>query len=225
MAHVPKKVEDVMKKEAEVQFRQLHNLNWSYEPPLFGERRRLLEPLRMAAIDSHEPVFRFCTGGLLLGACKLPDIPEAETFDPPEFEDVDEEQAKEMALRGQSVLMLGVAGTGKTYFTKEIVRELREQGKQVIVIAKTHAAVQNAEGTCAATSFCHKYVKNGTCSADTIVVEEVGMIDAGIWADLGKLQMLGKQWILVGDLNQFGPICNHWKGEALGGTSSRGQTS
>ena len=42
---------------------------------------------------------------------------------------MDEEQAKEMALRGQSVLILGVAGTGKTYFTKEIVRELREQGK------------------------------------------------------------------------------------------------
>ena len=103
-----------MKKEVNVQFRQLHNLKWSYEPPLFGERRKLLEPLRMAAIDSYDPVFRFCTGGPLLEACKVPDIPEAETFDLPEFEDVTEEQAKEMALRGQSVLILGVAGTGKT---------------------------------------------------------------------------------------------------------------
>ena len=33
---------------------------------------------------------------------------------------------------------------------------------------------------------------------------------------MGKLQTLGKQRILVGDFNQFGPICNHWKGEALG---------
>ncbi len=216
VAHVLEKVEDVMRKLSDVQFRQLPNLKWSYEPPLFGERRILLEPLRMAAIDSCDPVFRFCTGGPLLGACKLPDIPEAQTFDPPEFEDLDEEQAKEMALRGQSVLILGVAGAGKTYFTKEIVRELREQGKQVIVIARTHAAVQNADGTCTANRFCGKYVKNRTCSADTIVVEEVGLIDAGIWADLGKLQMLDKQWILVGDFNQFGPICNHWKGEALG---------
>ncbi len=137
VAHVPKRLEDVMKKEADVQFRQLQNLKWSYEPALFGEHRRLLEPLRMVAIDSCDPVFRFCTGGPLLGACKLPDIPEAQTFDPPEFEDVGQEQAKELALRGQSVLILGAAGTGKTYFTKEIVRELREQGKQAIVIAKT----------------------------------------------------------------------------------------
>ena len=43
--------------------------------------------------------------------------------------------------------------------------------------------MQNAKGTCTANRFCHKYVKNGTCSADTIVVEEVGMIDAGIWAN------------------------------------------
>ena len=46
-------------------------------------------------------------------------------------------------LDGESLLLTGFPGTGKTHMAKRIVEALREHGDAVHIITKTHAAVQN----------------------------------------------------------------------------------
>ena len=46
-------------------------------------------------------------------------------------------------LDGESLLLTGFPGTGKTHLAKKIVEALREHGDTVHIITKTHAAVQN----------------------------------------------------------------------------------
>jgi len=44
--------------------------------------------------------------------------------------DEDQLQAYQLALSGHSLLILGQAGTGKTFLTTKIVKSLRHRGKQ-----------------------------------------------------------------------------------------------
>ena len=60
--------------------------------------------------------------------------------------DVSKKQARERILNGQSQLVLGLAGTGKSHFIRECVKELEANGKRVAVIAKTHNAAAVAGG-------------------------------------------------------------------------------
>ena len=46
-------------------------------------------------------------------------------------------------LGGESLLLTGKPGTGKTHLACKIVEALRELGDTVHIITKTHAAVQN----------------------------------------------------------------------------------
>ena len=46
-------------------------------------------------------------------------------------------------LDGESLLLTGFPGTGKTHLAKQIVEALREHGDTLHIITKTHAAVQN----------------------------------------------------------------------------------
>ena len=46
-------------------------------------------------------------------------------------------------LDGESLLLTGFPGTGKTHLAKKIVEALREHGDTVHTSTKTHAAVQN----------------------------------------------------------------------------------
>ncbi|CAE7256250.1 pfh1 [Symbiodinium sp. CCMP2456] len=46
-------------------------------------------------------------------------------------------------LGGESLLLTGYPGTGKTHLARKIVEALRELGDTVHIITKTHAAVQN----------------------------------------------------------------------------------
>ena len=45
-------------------------------------------------------------------------------------------------LDGESLLLTGFPGTGKTHLAKKIVEALQEHGDTVHIITKTHAAVQ-----------------------------------------------------------------------------------
>ena len=54
------------------------------------------------------------------------------------------EAAKEKVLNGESLFISGIGGTGKSYFMKELVTELQENGLHVMVIAKCHVATLNA---------------------------------------------------------------------------------
>ena len=71
----------------------------------------------------------------------------ARTTDAPtnrgEWQQLSKESAGEYVLNGGSLLVQGAPGTGKTFFVRRLVQQLREKGKSVDIISKTHAAVQN----------------------------------------------------------------------------------
>ena len=81
-------------------------------------------------------------------------------------------------LEGNSILIQGLPGTGKTTLRKKLIGALREKGKHVDVISKTHCAVQNIGcGAMTADRWIRQHIISGSCSADTLVIEEITMID------------------------------------------------
>ena len=46
-------------------------------------------------------------------------------------------------LAGNSLLLTGLPGTGKTHLARTIVARLREQGEAVHLVSKTHCSAQN----------------------------------------------------------------------------------
>ena len=137
----------------------------------------------------------------------------------PAWRDMSEEEAKTAVLeRNESLLVIGPPGSGKSYFTRELVKELRKRGNQVDVIAKTHAAVANfGEGAQTADHFVRQRVRAGHVFANVLVVEEITQLEVQLWADIAKASMLPSlpTFILCGDFLQFPAICEHWAGSAV----------
>ena len=112
-------------------------------------------------------------------------------------------------MDGQSLLVLGSPGTGKTTLCRTFHERLQSLDKKTAIISKTHAAAVRAGG-CTADHFVRKFLTTGSCGVDALWVDECFQIECGLWAQLQKLK--GRQWILSGDEHQFGPIIDSWKG-------------
>ena len=134
------------------------------------------------------------------------------------WKDLTVEEARDAIRRGESLLVQGSPGTGKTFWVREEVRWLRDDGKKrVDIVAKTHASVQNFG--CEAQTADHwvrRHVRYGNCSrCDVLVVEEITQIDANFWASLVQVHQRGTQCILLGDFQQFEAIGNVWSGAEI----------
>ena len=83
----------------------------------------------------------------------------------PPWRDLCEEEAKE-AARGAGLLVCGCPGVGKSFWARELVAQLRAEGKVVNCIAKTHLACKNFQMGCeTADHWVIKKVQNGDCAA------------------------------------------------------------
>ena len=80
--------------------------------------------------------------------------------------DLTPEEATQRVIDGGSLLVLGIAGTGKTHFCQGIVEQLRSLGKRVDIISKTHTASRRAGNGVTADHWVRKHVLHGCCSAD-----------------------------------------------------------
>ena len=78
------------------------------------------------------------------------------------YEELGIDEAEHRVLLGQSLLVEGAPGTGKTYTCKGLVELLRAQGKKVDVISKTHSASSRAGG-CTADHWVRRHVIHGAC--------------------------------------------------------------
>ena len=89
-------------------------------------------------------------------------------------------------LAGNSLLLTGLPGTGKTYLARTIVARLREQGEAVHLVSKTHCSAQNLGlGAQTADHWVRRYVRGGSAQKlDWLVVEEITQLDMALWADL-----------------------------------------
>ena len=114
-------------------------------------------------------------------------------------------------LDGESLLLTGFPGTGKTHLAKRIVEALREHGDTVHIITKTHAAVQNV-GLGAQTAD-HWVRRNGHCSATWLVIQKLTQLDTPLWADIACLSMNKKiRFLLLGDFRQLPAVQDGFAG-------------
>ena len=70
-------------------------------------------------------------------------------------------------IDGQSLLVIGMPGVGKTNICRTFHERLQSLQKKVAVISKTHAAAVRAGG-CTADHFVRKYLTTGPCSVDAL---------------------------------------------------------
>ena len=120
-----------------------------------------------------------------------------------------------MIAKGQSLLVLGSPGTGKTTLIQGITERLKSLGKTVDIISKTHCASARAGG-CTADHWIRKKVINGTCSADFVWIDEISQIEyCGLIAALNRLTYTSVKFLISGDFNQFAPIGNSFRGSPV----------
>ncbi len=164
--------------------------------------------------DSEDLVFRFETDATdLQGNYKVP----SRSCDAPvhlqNFRDLNQDEAIDKVMKGESLLILGSPGVGKTYFLRKLIVRLIEAGKRVDAVAKTHVAVQNL-GCDAVTAdhWVRRHVRAGSVQCDVLVIEELSMINVQLWADLSLVKFKGTQFICCGDHAQYKAICESWAG-------------
>jgi hypothetical protein len=117
---------------------------------------------------------------------------------------------------GGSLLVTGLAGTGKSTWIRAQIAALQADGKTVVVIAKTPNAAMVAGGD-TADHFAWRNVREGATGANVIWVDEVSMLDVGLLQDLNHASYREPpiQWILSGDFNQYEPFFNTFMGETV----------
>jgi hypothetical protein len=126
---------------------------------------------------------------------------------------LDEASAEAHVLAGGSLAVTGYGGTGKSFWARGVVQKLRDAGKVVQIIAKTHVACANfGMGAMTADHWAIKYVKKGSCPAQALVIEEFSQLSAYLWNEVAKLALKGGQFISLGDKGQLDPIKNVWAG-------------
>jgi hypothetical protein len=113
------------------------------------------------------------------------------------------------------LMLLGRAGTGKSYVINNIAKKYKEQGKGVAKIAFTNVASLNICGTT-----IHKFLKLNEAgdllmsrikrigeTIDLIIIDEISMVSSYLWRRLYHLHDITKiPFLLVGDFRQIPPV-------------------
>ena len=187
----------------------LHELRDKYEPA--ESMQRLDEWCSITPNTSEEKVFRCTTAVDKDRMHTNPSLPSRHAERPETgraWRDLDEAEAEERVMRGESLLVLGIAGTGKTTFMQGIVKRLRHSGKRVDVISKTHSASRRAGGVTAG-HWVRRHVLHGAATYDYLWIDEISQVDVCLLNQLGKLTFTSStSFLLSGDHHQFPAINN-----------------
>jgi hypothetical protein len=198
-----------------LRFCELHLLRDRHEPA--DRMRRLDDRCPMTPNHSSEFVFRCSAAEERDRMISDPALPERKAQRPETvmaWQKLSELEAEERVLRGESLLVLGIAGTGKTHYVQGIAERLRFAGKRVDVISKTHAASRRAGGV-TADHWVRRHVLHGSASCDYVWIDEVSQVDIGLLNQIAKLHWAGVKFLLSGDFHQFAPVCNNWRGSPV----------
>jgi len=186
-----------------------------------GIAKKNLHVLQKATEQRYEdgsPVYRLISDDLkpLLASCERMPMEARLPEELPPWEAIAADELEQHVIGGRSVLIIGNPGTGKTFIARRLVGRLREAGKLVEIVSKTHASVQNIGlGAKTADHWTRRHIRNGATSCDTLVVEEITQIDVFLWCEIAKLLHKGTQFILLGDTRQFSAICASWSTSPL----------
>ena len=181
---------------------------------MYQGQQGFFEYYRPEVNGSEEKVFRVSAAEEKDPMKMLPQGPKREsTYQHQSYvwTDLDEEEAERLVINGGSLLVLGVAGTGKSYFVSKLRESLKNLGKSVDAISKTHCASERIGGV-TADHYVRRHVLHGICTADAIWIDEISQLEHSLWCELNKLK---KQFLLSGDFNQFGPIFDSHRGTEI----------
>ena len=158
-----KKASTVQAAICDIKFDQLHELRRKYELGSDPDQLFLNSHAEVSPISSNDPVFRFSEiGNTLMGNYSKPSRSVSHPEVVPPWCEYNDTAATLALLSGDSLLVVGAPGTGKSYYVRELVKTLRKKGKVVDIIAKTHAAVCNfGVGAQTADHFVRKHVRSG----------------------------------------------------------------
>jgi hypothetical protein len=122
------------------------------------------------------------------------------------------EEGERRLLEGNSLLVQGIAGTGKTTYCQGLVERLKAAGERVDIISKTHVASRRAGGV-TADHWVRRHVINGCPKCTVLWIDEISQIDVGLLLQICKLTFSSSiRFLLSGDFNQFSPIGNNFRG-------------
>jgi hypothetical protein len=159
----------------------------------------------MTPNPSHEFAFRCAAAEERDRMISDPGLPERKAERPATemaWRDLREVEAEEAVLRGEILLLLGIAGPGKTHRAQGIVERLRCAGKSIHVISKTHTASRRAGGV-TADHWVRRHILHGSASCDYLWIDEVSQVDIGLLNQITKLHWAGVKFLLSGDFHQF----------------------
>lgn len=111
------------------------------------------------------------------------------------------------SLTNHISVLIGGAGTGKSFVTANIIDQLKQNDKKVTILAPTHKAKDALQqklnnGT---VRTIHSFVHSNKSECDVIVIDEAGMLSTPLFLSLLK-RVKHQQLIFVGDKNQLAPI-------------------
>jgi ATP-dependent exoDNAse (exonuclease V) alpha subunit len=122
----------------------------------------------------------------------------------------------EVLSSNKSCRIEGLAGTGKTHTMKQLMTELQNQKKQIILLAPTNKACrQMSTSTLKARtlySFCNQYEKSRSdlekLKVDYIFIDEISMMHEHIYKFLLTFKQLRTdvKFILAGNFDQLKPV-------------------
>lgn len=127
----------------------------------------------------------------------------------------DQAEAASSIMNNTVTFLTGVAGTGKTFMLKEVLKKMKQDDKNIFMTALSGRAVKNfnismnnefafSSGTIASTRFVPANTER-LKNAHVLVIDEISMVDVNSLAYL--LKMTGaSQIILVGDVAQLPAI-------------------
>ena len=127
--------------------------------------------------------------------------------------------AVKLALTNGTVVITGGPGTGKTTILQFIIRILEQQGESYELCAPTgRAAKRMSEAANTEARTIHRLLEYGygetgfqrnadnPLDADTIVVDEMSMVDVQLMGSLLRAVRPGTRLIMVGDADQLPPV-------------------
>jgi ATP-dependent exoDNAse (exonuclease V) alpha subunit len=132
-------------------------------------------------------------------------------------------------LKSKNVLLTGGAGVGKSYLTSELIRVMKKEGKQIVVLGSTGVSAVNINGQTIHSFFAFgicssldelkrhdKYTKQRVkelnkilSSADLVIIDEISMVSANL-LDMIQARIINSNFrgslLFVGDFFQLPPV-------------------
>jgi ATP-dependent exoDNAse (exonuclease V) alpha subunit len=122
------------------------------------------------------------------------------------------EEIYEHVLNGNSCMINGAPGSGKSFIIKAMAIKLRLAGHDVQVLAPTNSAARILDG-----QTCHCFINRVANSRKPfqgiILIDEISMLSIGLISVLDQLRAGHCRIICVGDFDQLPPVSNGWRGQ------------